>query len=92
MVVGVLLILIVEPEKTESFANVTFYITIAISRCLLSSVLLFSYKCIERLIIGKETPTWEQVPKWNMDGFQDYFGNIAYAFEVSSVYLSRTLD
>ena len=32
LVVGVLLILIVEPEKTESFANVTFYITIAISR------------------------------------------------------------
>ena len=35
VLVGVLLILIVEPEKTESFANVTFYITIVISRCLL---------------------------------------------------------
>lgn len=43
-------------------------------------------------MVGKQSPTWEQVPKWNMDGFQDYFGNIAYAFEVSSVYLSCTVN
>lgn len=88
VLVGVLLILIVEPEKTESFANVTFYITIGISSRHLMSVVLFSYKCIERIVRGTEAPKWEQVPKWNMDGFQDYFGNVAYAFEVSSVYLS----
>jgi hypothetical protein len=81
--VVVLLCVIVEPEKLKHF----IYFSQAIMWVLMSAFF------IKNLSIARSPHgvSWENVPKWNPPSFKDYFGNLNYAYEISSCYLNIRL-
>jgi hypothetical protein len=83
IVVAVLLCLIVEPEKLKKFIYI-------------SQVIMWLLMCaffIKNVAIARSPAgmSWERIPKWDISGFKDYFGNLNYAFEISSSYLNVRL-
>ncbi len=88
LVISIFLAVIVEPEGIEVYT----YITCACLTCLgsyCSSGTVYFCKNLSIIAAGKGQ-SFESIPKFRIENTGEYTGNIAYAFELSSVYLSRT--
>ena len=83
LVISVFLIFIVEPEGIES---VTYITTIMLTFL----GLIYLVKNLTLIAQGHHVK-YADIPKFNWKYTGEYTGNIAYAFELSSVYLSRSI-
>lgn len=87
LVISIFLAVIVEPEGIEVYT----YITCACLTCLGSTSspgAVYFGKNLAIIAAGRGQ-TFASVPKFNLENTGEFTGNIAYAFELSSVYLSR---
>lgn len=82
IIISILLTVIIEPERVDGLA--------LLSVILLGGLgFLYTFKNLHTIYMGKGIP-FDQVPKVDTEYTGQFTGNVAYAFELSAVYLSRT--
>jgi len=81
--IGAFLMIIIEPEKIEMFTYVT-------TTCLSGLGVVFLIKNIWTVAHGRG-PMFHDIKKFDLAHVGEYTGNVAYAFELSSVFLSLRL-
>lgn len=83
IIICMILLVIVEPEKITKYASFSLLVMV------MTTIMFFLKNW--QISTRSNSPTWEQIPKFDLSGGGKFFGNMLYAYEISSVYLSLRL-
>lgn len=89
-VIAVFLILIIEPEGIEVYTYITMVFLVVLGT-LLSLGFAYVIKNLTIYFENRGVP-FRDIPKFKIKDLGEFTGNVAYAFEIASCYLSCRSD